>query len=494
MRTEDDHGASRRTEDRIRPVIVWFRDDLRLADNPALAAAATCGAPVICLYILEEGTPRRPLGAASRWWLSGSLASLSANLDAIGGRLVLRRGDPRRIVPAIAAQTDAHRLVFNRRYDRDGRSVDAAVEKALGANGVITSQSAAWLLVEPSAISTKSGTPFRVFTSFWRALQPQIDRLAGLSPKPASLQGYHGDLASDALADWRLTPEAPDWTAKLRARWVPGEARALERLSAFVEHDLARYAGERDFPALDTTSHLSPHLRFGEISVSRLVVAVRLAAERRHLPAATSEKFLSEVGWREFSWHILSHFPDLATRNYQPNFDRFGWHDGSGDRFRAWKRGATGYPIVDAGMRDLWRTGSMPNRVRMIVASFLTKHLGIDWRAGEAWFWDTLVDADLASNPANWQWVAGCGADAAPYFRIFNPVLQGEKFDPDGAYVRANVPEVADLPNTHVHRPWQSDDLFRPSGGYPQPIVDHDAARREALAAFARLTEERWPS
>ena len=476
--------------DTDRPVLVWLRDDLRLADHPAFAAAAESGAPVISLYVLEEGTPRRPLGGASRWWLGRSLAALATDLARLGGRLTLRRGDPGTIVPAVAASTGARLVTWNRRYDRQSRAIDDDIEAKLRQRGVAVAHFAGALIAEPATVTSKSGTPFRVFTPFWRSLVPRLDTLAEPPPRPRGLRPYDGPLASDRLDDWQLQPTAPDWSSGLAGRWRPGEAGAQARLAAFIDNGLGRYAAERDYPACDAVSGLSPHLRFGEVAVARVIAAVRMTAARQALPAGSADKFLSEIGWREFAWHTLSHFPDLAIANFQPAFDRFPWAPTNDRLLSAWTGGRTGYPIVDAGMRELWQTGFMHNRVRMIAASFLTKHLRLDWRTGEQWFWDTLVDADPASNPFGWQWVAGSGADAAPYFRVFNPTLQGETYDPEGRYVRTYVPELRGLPDRLIHRPG-SGDLFAAPTGYPPPIVDHAAARAAALAAFASLGDDK---
>lgn len=466
------------------PVIVWFRDDLRLADHPALAAAAASGRPLICLYILEEGTERRALGGAARWWLDKSLAALDVSLRALGGALVLRRGDPRHILPEIAARTGATELYINRRYDRDGAAIDKDVAAELVSIGCRTTEHTAWLLFEPGAIPTKTGGNFRVFTPFWKAHRPHLQPKAMLRDRPASLRFLTG-VEGERLGALGLHPTRPDWSAGLAAAWTPGEAGARERLAVFLADGLARYADERDFPAAGASSRLSAHLRFGEVAVARVVHDVLAVADR--FPPETVEKFLAEVGWREFAWHLFVDFPDLATRNYQPGFNRFAWRKDPA-ALAAWTAGRTGYPLVDAGMRELWQTGTMHNRVRMVTASFLCKHLMIDWQEGEAWFWDTLVDADLASNPFGWQWVAGSGADAAPYFRIFNPTAQAERFDANGRYIRHFVPEIAALPGRLIHRPCEAPPLLAPSTSvYPPPLVDHDMARKRALDAFATL-------
>jgi deoxyribodipyrimidine photo-lyase len=470
------------------PILVWLRDDLRLADNPALHAAGESGRPVAVLFLLDEESPGlRPYGGAQRWWLHHTLAALARSLEEIGGRLILRRGPAATLVPALAAEIAASAVHWNRRYG-PASSVDLAVEAALARGGIAARTFKASLLFEPDEIRNKSGEPFRVFTAFWRAALAAPEPRAPL-PAPSRLSPLPHSPASDPLAAWSLPPAAPDWAAGFRDHWVPGEAGAASQLRAFAADGLAGYADRRDRPALAATSRLSPHLRFGEVSPFQ--VWDRL---RRLPPSEDSGKFRSELGWREFAWHLLDAFPDLATRNFKPDFDRFPWRAPDPAALAAWRRGQTGYPIVDAGMRQLWQTGWMHNRVRMIVASFLTKHLLVDWRVGEAWFWDTLLDADPASNPFGWQWVAGSGADAQPYFRIFNPVLQGEKFDPDGAYVRRFVPELAALPDRFIHRPFDASPLELAAAGlhlgtdYPAPIVDHAAARAGALAAFAEVS------
>jgi deoxyribodipyrimidine photo-lyase len=465
------------------PVIVWFRDDLRIADHPALAAAARAGAPLLCVYVLdEEGT--RPLGGAARWWLAGSLRALDHELQKNGNCLVLRRGAATRIVPALAAEIGTRAVHWNRRYDAQGTAADDGVAAALKKNGVAVETHHASLLVEPT------DKPPKVFTPFWRRLcagEPPRQPL----PPPARLAAAP-KVTSEQLDDWQLEPTTPDWAGGLRATWTPGEAGARARLDEFLGQHIAGYTSRRDRPDDETTSRLSPHLRFGEISPFQVWHAAQFAANEDTRVRRDIDKFLSELGWREFSYQLLHGFPALASRNLQDRFDAFPWVSNA-SALRAWQRGLTGYPIVDAGMRQLWQTGWMHNRVRMVVASFLVKHLLINWTEGERWFWDTLVDADPANNPASWQWVAGCGADAAPYFRIFNPVLQGQKFDPDGRYVREFVPELARLPDAVVHQPWTAPPLMLREAGvtlgetYPEPLIEHAQARQRALAAFERL-------
>jgi deoxyribodipyrimidine photo-lyase len=469
------------------PSLVWFRDDLRLSDNPALDAAVRRGGGVIALYVLDqESRGVRPLGGAGRWWLHHSLRSLAADLETIGIPLVLRQGAAQDEVLDVAARARAAAVFWNRRYRPAEISVDKAVMAALRSAGRNVSSFQANLLFEPWTVLTGAAQPFRVFTPFWKAARA---RGVTRTPLPAPVPAPRCTAAprSDVLSDWALLPTRPDWAKEIASSWTPGEPAAQARLAAFVDECLPVYARDRDCPARAATSRLSPHLRFGEISPLQIWHS---AAMRDGSPGL--EKFLAELGWREFAWHLLHHFGDLERRNFNPKFDGFPWRDD--DRaFRLWTRGQTGYPIVDAGMRQLWRTGWMHNRVRMIAASLLTKNLLIDWRRGEDWFWDTLVDADPANNPAGWQWVAGSGADAAPYFRVFNPVLQGEKFDPDGDYVREWVPELAALAPRWIHRPWETPQPELARAGvrlgetYPAPIVDHSAARRRALDAFEAL-------
>lgn len=470
--------------------LFWFRNDLRLTDNPALSAAFAAGRPVLCVYVLdEESDGTRPLGGASRWWLHGSLTALQAALSAQGQRLLLRRGPAKEILLDLAQAANARAIFWTHRYTAGGRAIDDTIRREFEQRGLSVQSYNGNLLHEPCGLQTASGGPYRVFTPFWRAVRDR-GMPRPVIPAPSLSESVALGLASDQLDDWRLVPRKPDWAAGLRACWEPGEAAAQKRLTGFLRDHLSGYAARRDRPDLDVTSRLSPHLAFGEISPVQIwhgVQAHLAACDDR--AADDADKFLSELGWREFSHHLLFHFPSLPTGNFDPRFDIFPWRDGD-DTLRKWQRGLTGYPIVDAGMRQLWQTGWMHNRVRMIAASFLIKHLLIDWRAGERWFWDTLVDADPANNAASWQWVAGSGADAAPYFRIFNPILQGQKFDPQGHYVRQFVPELADLPDKHVHTPWAAPEhILRDSGispgrTYPAPIIDHKEARKRALAAF----------
>jgi deoxyribodipyrimidine photo-lyase len=492
MSRADDDSPTSAAE---RASIVWFRDDLRLADNPAFTAATERGGPVVPVYILDDESPGiRPLGGAARWWLHGSLQRLGEALDKRGTPLILRRGPARDVIRDLIRECGAGAVFWNRRYGLAGRDVDTAIKAAGAADGVEMHSFGAALLFEPWTITTSSGDPFSVFTPFWRSCLTRGEPRAPL-PVPPLAPAHPGPIASDPLDDLALLPTRPDWAGGLRAANDPGEAAALRRLRGFVRDDLAFYADRRNDPAVRGTSRLSPHLRWGEVSPFQVWHAVmteaRADAADENLQKATTA-FLGEIGWREFCYHQLFHSPDLARRNLNARFDAFEWKDADPAVLRAWQFGRTGFPLVDAGMRALWRDGTLHNRVRMVVASFLIKNLRIDWREGEAWFWDTLVDADEANNAANWQWVAGSGADAAPFFRVFNPVLQSHKFDAEGDYIREYVPELAHVPAPKVHEPWtlQQDLVAKAEGedggGYPAPIVDLAASRREALAAYDR--------
>jgi len=463
------------------PLIVWFRQDLRIADNPALQAAAKTGRPLLPVYIFDDvATP--PMGGASRWWLHGSLQSLEAGLGKLGLTLILRRGNPMRQLDRLIAQTSATGVFWNRRYEPTAIASENSIRAHLNRRGIEAESFNSALLFEPWELKTKTGGPFRVFTPFWKAAirhSPQAPSAARIKPHP-----FRHRIASDDLAAWHLRPRTPDWAEGLRETWQPGEAGARARWRSFMDRTIRAYHTKRDLPGIAGTSRLSPHLHFGEISPRQLWASCAMAE-----PSAGIASFQRELIWREFCYHLLYHFPKMPHAPLRPEYASFPWKV---DRkiLRAWQQGGTGYPIVDAGMRELWRTGWMHNRVRMIVASFLVKHLLQPWQAGAAWFWDTLVDADKANNSANWQWVAGCGMDAAPYFRVFNPILQGRKFDADGAYVRRWVPELAALPDQYIHAPWEAPRAtlhfakVRLNKTYPARIVDHEAGRKRALAAF----------
>ena len=477
----------------VSPCIVWFRQDLRLTDNPALRAAARRGGPVIPVYIWapqEEGVWAP--GAASRWWLHESLTSLSADLSKAGSRLVICSGSSLEQLRRLIEETGAGAVHWNRRYEPAAIERDREIKKALAGAGVEASSFRAQLLFEPWEVETGSGGPYKVFTPFWKACLSRPDpdepvRRPRLDPPPGSAPA---GLAVESLG---LLPKI-DWSAGLRKKWRPGERNARARLRRFVDRGLPTYELDRDKPALPGTSGLSPHLHFGEIGPRGVWHAVRRAEAASDAigMARGAETFLAELGWREFAHHLLFHFPETTEQPLRDTFRGFPWRsDKKG--LRAWQRGRTGYPLVDAGMRELWATGTMHNRVRMVAASFLTKDLLVPWQRGAEWFWDTLVDADLASNTLGWQWTAGCGADAAPFFRIFNPVTQGVKFDPGGEYVRTWVPELRKLPDRFVHAPWEAPDQVlagaevRIGRDYPQRIVDHGLARRRALDAYERV-------
>jgi deoxyribodipyrimidine photo-lyase len=457
------------------PVILWFGNDLRIANNAALNAAAAAG-EVICLYILDDETPGVwKIGGASRWWLHRSLAKLSRQV-----KLTLRRGRADAVLADVIAETGAAAVYFTRNYAPWSKALERRVKDTCERAGATCHRYGGYLLHEPEAIRNGAGEPYKVYTPFSRACfsapEPKVPPTVPLTP-------WRGTLQSDALEEWQLLPAAPNWASTFEAQWQPGEEGARIALGKFIENGLADYAQGRDRPDRAFTSRLSPHLHWGEISPTQCWVAIRSAAALaggKH--DASAEKFLKEILWREFSYHILHHWPSLPYSPFRPEFADFPWkHDDS--VLKKWKRGETGYPIVDAGMRELWATGTMHNRVRMVAASFLTKHLLISWTEGAQWFWDTLVDADIASNSASWQWVAGCGADAAPYFRIFNPVLQGEKFDPQGEYVRRWIPELIDIPLEFLHHPWHAPQ----KSSYPPPLVEHSFARDRALAALKEL-------
>ncbi|MGO7089375.1 deoxyribodipyrimidine photo-lyase [Rhizobium leguminosarum] len=474
-------------KDAAKPVILWFRKDLRLDDNRALDAAHRSGRPIIPLYISEpEAAGTGPLGAAQAWWLHHSLEALDRSLRKRQGRLVLASGEALEVLRAFSRESGAEAVFWNQRYDPAGISIDVRIKHELEKQAIEARSFGGQLLHEPSRLVTGNGTPYRVYTPFWRALEGGGEPEPPLEA-PAKLRLASQLPKSEALEGWKLLPTKPDWAGDFTDLWTPGEEGAHEKLRAFIEDALDGYKENRDYPARPATSMLSPHLAFGEISPARIWAATRGLSKR--VAAADVVHFRKEIAWREFSYHLLFHFPRLASNNWNERFDGFEWRNDEDD-FRAWRRGMTGYPIIDAGMRQLWRHGWMHNRVRMIVASFLIKDLMIDWRRGEAWFRDMLVDADPANNAASWQWVAGSGADASPFFRIFNPVLQGEKFDPDGNYVRSYVPELRELGAKYIHRPFEAPRSMLDEAGialgqtYPKPIVDHALARNRALAAY----------
>jgi deoxyribodipyrimidine photo-lyase len=472
--------------------LVWFRQDLRLADNPALATALAACPRIVPVYVHAPGEedPWRP-GAASNAWRHHSLVALDASLRRLGTRLVIRRGPTLAALCALAVETGATHIYWNRLYEPAAVARDRRVKAALREAGVIAECCNAALLHEPWQVMRDGGGPYRVFTPFWKACQragidaPPVAAPQTLPPLPDRVAG----LPVDALG---LAPR-PAWDAGFWSSWQPGEDGAHHALGRFFEDAVARYDDDRNRPDLIGTSRLSPHLHFGEIGPRQVVAAVRRHAAERTAAGLlkNAEGFVRELGWREFGHHLLWHFPQTTDAPLDGRFAAFPWLDDYGDVLERWQRGRTGIPIVDAGMRELWRTGWMHNRVRMIVASLLAKNLLIPWQEGARWFWETLVDADLASNTLGWQWTAGCGADAAPYFRLFNPVLQGQRFDPAGCYVARWVPELGRLPTRFIHAPWTAPpDVLAAAGvaigsDYPAPIVDLKATRARALELFA---------
>lgn len=466
------------------PVLLWFRRDLRLADNPALTAALRHGSPVIPVFILDEKSEgSRPLGGAARWWLGRSLASLDRSLTKLGAKLVLRCGPSLPILHDLAVESGAKVIFFNRRFDPPGVALDQAITEKLAKEDVMIEDHEANYLHEPWQLKTGLGDSFKVFTPFWRRLTSQYSP-STLHPGPRHWPSVSSTPKSDSLKDFSYERH---WVKDFNDLWQPGEAGARRQLKEFLDNAVEDYSHSRDRPDTAGTSRLSPHLAWGEISVHR---AWQEANPERWSGAAA---FRRELAWRDFNMHVYYHFAELPSVPWQHNFCNFPFKkDDVG--LHAWQHGKTGYPLVDAGMRQLWQTGWMHNRVRMVVASFLIKHQLIDWRRGEEWFWDTLIDADPAQNAGNWQWVAGCGFDAAPFFRIFNPILQGEKFDPQGDYVRRWVPELAKLRGKEIHAPWKLSKVQLDEAGirlgknYPEPIVSHDQARKRALTAYRQIS------
>ncbi len=474
--------------DQVSPIIVWFRQDLRLRNNPALRAAHETGAPIIPVYILDDvnsGTWK--MGAASRWWLHQSLDALNKSLE---GNIVFEVGDPYAILTEIAEETGSNTVYWNRCYEPWRTDRDRAIKKALKDNDFEVRSFNGSLLFEPHQVLKEDGTPYRVFTPFYkkaclgRAEAPHVPESA-----PEDLNLYdHKRLNLDGL---NMMPDIA-WYTDMQEEWTPGENGAQKCLKNFLENGLRGYKDGRNFPTRENVSRLSPHLHFGEVSPHDVWHAARPAMIAQGCES-DGEHFLSEIGWREFSNTLLYHFPKLPRENLQKKFNSFPWREDD-VALKAWQNGQTGYPIVDAGMRELWQTGYMHNRVRMIVGSFLVKNLLLHWHHGEDWFWDTLVDADLANNSASWQWIAGCGADAAPYFRVFNPVTQGQKFDGTGEYVRRFVPELSKMPDKFLHNPWDAPNKILEHAGlklgkdYPEPIVDLKSSRERALAAFKQLS------
>ncbi len=452
--------------------LVWFRNDLRIQDNPALYSAAEKG-PLLAVYIENPG---RPEGEHSAWWRQESLKKLNQDLKQHGGQLLYEVGDPLTVLKKLVQTHHIQDIHWTMLYELEAMERDEKIKSYFARQGVSCHDYQASLLFFPQEIQNNQGSFFKVFTPFWKKCLSEMETLLPALPAPDTM-------AFIPLKGGGNIPEKGEAPPQ-NTLWQPGEKGAWARLKTFAEEGLSLYAGKRDFPAADVTSRLSPHLRFGEVSPRQIVHFFnRIKGQPKN-----SQKFLSEVGWREFSYHLLFHFPDLPKKNFQSNFNPFPWRkkkDYQSD-FEKWTHGNTGYPLVDAGMRELNQTGFMHNRVRMVVASFLTKNLLIPWQEGEAYFWEKLVDADPANNPASWQWVAGSGADASPYFRVFNPVLQSQKFDAEGAYIKKWVPELADLKGSSLHIPWKEK-----MTSYGEPIVDLSASRKRALMAYEDMKKRK---
>lgn len=467
--------------------LLWFRQDLRLDDNPAVMAAAASGFEILPIYILDDETPGPwKRGGASRWWLHKSLESLNKSL---GGGMLFHKGETQAVLSELIERHKPAALFCNRCYEPWNRQLEHRLADLFKASGIDAQSFNASLLNEPWEVKKSDGTPYGVYTPYSKASLLRLNDPKRPENAPAQLRfkSVHDPQPLSALG----LLGKPAWYEKMEPHWSPGEQGAREKLKRFLQESVKNYAAERDRPDLNSTSSLSPHLHFGEISPHRILweTRERAAAARAETGA---DKFVSELLWREFCYHLLHTHPQMPDRALKQNFEKISWNRDDGALLR-WQKGQTGIPIVDAGMRQLWQTGWMHNRVRMIVASLLVKNMGIDWREGERWFWDCLVDADLANNAAGWQWVAGCGADAAPYFRIFNPVTQAQKFDPEGRYIRKFVPEIAKLENESLFAPWLAPKADLARAGvvlgqtYPHPVVDLAASRQKALEAYARI-------
>jgi len=477
------------------PIIVWFRQDLRLVDQPALHQAARTGRPVIPVYIWaphEEGAWAP--GAASRWWLHHSLQALGASLDAENSSLIIRQGDSLAVLQDLIEETGASAVFWNRRYEPAIIARDMEIKATLAEAEIEAKSFNSALLYEPGTILNKAGTPFKVYTPFYKTIlrgSPPAEPLPAPKKIPAP-KTVPQSLELDAL---ELLPTL-DWAAGFDEAWTPGEAGADAMLESFMSGEMINYVPGRNFPAKRGTSRMSPHLHFGEISPRTVWYRVKehISVDSRPGIIEQGEQYLRQLVWREFAYQLMFHFPHTPEQPLRDQFLHFPWRKDP-KQLKAWQRGMTGYPIVDAGMRELWHTGWMHNRVRMIVGSFLVKHQLITWEEGASWFWDTLVDADLANNTLGWQWIGGCGADAAPYFRIFNPMTQGEKFDGAGDYVRKWIPELTTLPIPFLFSPWEAPtETLRAAGivlgsTYPLPVVDHKAGRERALNALSESKE-----
>lgn len=457
--------------------IVWFRQDLRLTENPAFIHACNEHDTIIPLYIYDK--KNSILGGAQQWWLHHSLLALESTLKKNNLSLILRQGNPASILLDIMQQFSVTAIYWNRCYEPQLIARDKHIKSMLLKEGFLVNSSNGNLFNEPWQIKNKQNSFYKVFTPYWKHCLQELSIPSALNlhhiPQSLKIPGEH-------LEEWQLLPKL-SWADSFYQYWQPGEQGALKKLNHFIDRHLADYKINRDFPAKDATSKLSPHLHFGEISPWTILKEIELFKLQEKGSIASADRFLAELGWREFSTYLLYHFPDLKEKNFKKEFDNFPW-DQNYQALERWQQGLTGYPLIDAGMRELWTTGYMQNRVRMAAASFLTKDLFIDWREGAAWFLDTLVDADLANNSASWQWVAGSGADAAPYFRIFNPVLQSKKYDAEGDYLRQWLPELRALNKTEIHEPWK---VTHRKIDYPAPLILHEAARAQALQYYKNL-------
>lgn len=470
------------------PTIFWFRNDLRLIDNQALTEAIEATDDLIPIYILDTKSECE-IGSAQKWWLHHSLNSLQKSLNKKGAKLHLQKGDPSKVILELIKKYKVKSIYWNKVFEPAALQLDSLLEDSLDKIDVEVNKFNGNLLTDPALIKNKSGGYFKVFTPYWRHIM-SILQPREIVPEPKKIS-QKSTIKSEKLDSWDLLPKSPDWSEGFSI-WKPGEKGAREQLKKFLDDGLQGYKDNRDIPSLELTSRLSPHVHFGELSPIQIWNTVEQVGLRYAKLQKGSEAYLRQLIWREFSFYLLYYFPELNKKNFNSKFNGFKWKKNK-KALKAWQKGLTGYPIVDAGMRELWHTGYMHNRVRMITASFLTKDLLIDWREGESWFWDTLLDADIANNSFGWQWVAGSGADAAPYFRIFNPIIQGEKFDKDGLYVRKWCPELAKLPNKYIHHPWDAPEDILDSAdiklgkNYPLPIVDHKVARDLALEKYGDL-------
>ena len=480
--------------DKNAPIIMWFRQDLRLSDNPALTAAVKTGKPLICLYIDDQEAPGEWYwGGASKWWLHHSLTSLQKGLGRHNQNLVLRRGKPLEILNEIIEKTGADHIVWNRLYQDFAIARDKDIKQTLKDNDITVESFNSNLLFEPWEIKNKTGGFYKVYTPFSKTCFEKGDPADAL-PEPSPMHSVKSDIKSDHLDDWGLLPTL-EWDNDFYNHWQPGEDGAHEKLEAFItEGGIDDYKEGRNFPAKPHISKLSPHLHWGEISPKQIWHRVRIFEHQQDSQKIldNTKTFLKEILWREFGYHLLYHLDDMPKKPLNDAFKDFPWNKDD-NALLAWQKGQTGYPLVDAAMRELWQTGWMHNRCRMVVGSFLVKHLRIHWIEGEKWFWDCLVDADLANNSAGWQWIAGCGADAAPYFRIFNPITQSEKFDAQGDYIRTYVPELKDVPTQYLHAPWDAPKNVLQKAGvelgvnYPYPIIEHAKGRQAALDAYEKV-------